>query len=121
MHRICGGPADFALECTGVIPVVRQAADSVGMLGTCVLIGGAPAGAEFGLDHLTTLRGKRIVGTLGGSGRSETLIGTLVELHRQGRFPIDRLVRFYELKEIDEALEASHRGDVLKPVLTMPH
>jgi aryl-alcohol dehydrogenase len=121
VHRICGGPADFALECTGVIPVVRQAADSVGMLGTCVLIGGAPAGAEFSLDHLTTLWGKRIVGTLGGSGRSETLIGTLVELHRQGRFPIDRLVRFYELKDIDEALEASHRGDVLKPVLKMPH
>ena len=43
------------------------------------------------------------------------------QLHRQGRFPIDRLVRFYELKDIDEALEASHRGDVLKPVLTMPH
>lgn len=121
VHRICGGPADYALECTGVIPVVRQAVDSVGMLGTCVLIGGAPAGAEFALDHLSTLWGKRIVGTLGGSGRSDTLIGTLVELHRQGRFPFDRLVRCYDLEDIDEALEASHRGDVLKPVLTMPH
>jgi aryl-alcohol dehydrogenase len=121
VQRICGGPADYALECTGVISVVRQAADSVGMLGTCLLIGGAPAGAEFSLDHLSTLWGKRIVGTLGGSGRSETLIGTLVELHRQGRFPLERLVRFYELKDIDEALAASHRGDVLKPVLTMPN
>ena len=36
---ICDGPADLALECTGVISVVRQAADTVGMLGTCVLIG----------------------------------------------------------------------------------
>jgi hypothetical protein len=44
--------------------VVRQAADCVGMLGTCALIGGAPAGAEFSLDHLTTLWGKRIVGVL---------------------------------------------------------
>ncbi|MET8989451.1 NAD(P)-dependent alcohol dehydrogenase [Nonomuraea wenchangensis] len=117
VHRICDGPADAALECTGVIPVVRQAADSVGMLGTCVLIGGAPAGAEFALDHLTTLWGKRIVGTLGGSGRSETLIPTLIELHRQGRFPFDRLVRFYDLADIETALEDSHRGDVLKPVL----
>jgi aryl-alcohol dehydrogenase len=121
VHRICGGPADYALECTGVVPVVRQAADSVGMLGTCVLIGGAPAGAEFSLDHVTTLWGKRIVGTLGGSGRSEALIGTLVELHRQGRFPFDRLVRTYDLADVEEALEASARGDVLKPVLTMPH
>nr|WP_240948214.1 NAD(P)-dependent alcohol dehydrogenase [Planosporangium mesophilum] len=121
VHRICGGPAHFSLECTGVISVVRQAVDSVGMLGTCVLIGGAPAGAEFSVDHLTTLWGKRIVGTLGGSGRSETLIGTLVELHRQGRFPFDRLVRFYDLADIDKALEDSHRGSVLKPVLRMNH
>ncbi|MCC5581173.1 NAD(P)-dependent alcohol dehydrogenase [Microtetraspora sp. AC03309] len=121
VHRICDGPADYSLECTGVIPVVRQAADSVGMLGTCVLIGGAPAGAEFSLDHLSTLWGRRVIGTLGGSGRSETLIGTLVELHRQGRFPFDRLVRFYDLADIDEALAASYRGDVLKPVLRMSH
>lgn len=119
VHRICGGPADYALECTGVIPVVRQAADSVGMLGTCVLIGGAPAGAELSLDHLTTLWGKRVIGTLGGSGRSDTLIGTLVELNRQGRFPFERLIRFYALDEIEQALEDSHRGEVLKPVLQM--
>jgi aryl-alcohol dehydrogenase len=117
--EICGGPADYALECTGVLSVVRQAADSVGMLGTCVLIGGAPAGAEFSLDHLSTLWGKRIVGILGGSDRSDTLIGTLVELYGQGRFPFDRLVRFFDLEQIDEALAASHRGDVLKPILRM--
>jgi len=117
VHEICGGPADAALECTGVIPVVRQAADSVGMLGTCVLIGGAPAGAELSLDHLSTLWGKRLVGTLGGSGRSEVLIGTLVELHAQGRFPFDELVRFYPLDQIGAALADAAAGGVLKPVL----
>src|SRR5438046_625528 len=53
VHEICGGPADAALDCTGIVPVVRQAIDSVGMLGTAVLIGGAPARAEFSADHLT--------------------------------------------------------------------
>lgn len=120
VHEICGGPADFAIECTGVIPVVRQAADSVGMLGTCVLIGGAPAGAEFSLDHLTTLWGKRIVGVLGGGGRSDTLIGTLVDLHAQGRFPFDRLVSFYELADLERALADALQGQVLKPVVRMP-
>jgi aryl-alcohol dehydrogenase len=120
VHEICGGPADHALECTGVIAVVRQAVDSVGMLGTCVLIGGAPAGAEFSVDHLTTLWGKRIVGTLGGSGRSATLIGGLIELYRQGRFPFDRLVRWYDLDRIEDALADARSGQVLKPVLRMP-
>jgi Zn-dependent alcohol dehydrogenase len=121
INDICGGPADVALECTGVISVVRQAVDSVGMRGTCILIGGAPAGAEFSVDHLSTLWGKSIVGTLGGSGRSLRLIGGLMGLYAQGRFPFDRLVEYFPLERIEEAVEASYSGDVIKPVLTMPN
>jgi aryl-alcohol dehydrogenase len=117
---ICGGPADYALECTGVISVVRQAADSVGMLGTCVLIGGAPAGAEFSLDHISTLWGKRIVGVLGGSGRSRELIGGIMDLHAQGRFPFDRLVEYFDLADVETALDKSYGGEVIKPILRMP-
>ena len=40
------------------------------MRGTVALIGGAPAGAQFSLDHLTTLWGKKVVGILGGEGRT---------------------------------------------------
>lgn len=120
VHEICDGPADYALECTGVISVVRQAADSIGMLGTCVLIGGAPAGASFTLDHLSTLWGKRIVGILGGGGRSATLIGSLMQLYATGRFPFDRLIQPFELADVEQALDASYRGDIIKPVLRMP-
>jgi aryl-alcohol dehydrogenase len=120
VHTLCGGPADYAIDCTGVISVVRQAADSVGMLGTCVLIGGAPAGAELSLDHLSTLWGKRVVGVLGGSGRSSDLIGTLVELNAQGRFPFEELVEFYDLADIERGIADALAGRVLKPVLRMP-
>jgi aryl-alcohol dehydrogenase len=116
---ICGGPADYSLECTGVISVVRQAADSVGMLGTCILIGGAPAGAEFSLDHLTTLWGKRIIGVLGGGGRSAELMGSIMTLYAQGRFPFDRLVQYFDLDDVQRALEKSYSGEVIKPVLRM--
>ncbi len=117
---ICGAPADYALECTGVINVVRQAIDSVGMLGTCILIGGAPAGAEFNADHISTLWGKRIVGVLGGSGRSVELMGAVMELFAQGRFPFDRLVQYFDLADVQAALDASYRGDVIKPILRTP-
>ncbi len=120
VHDACSGPADFALECTGVVDVLRQAADSVGMRGTCALIGGAPAGASFTLDHQRTLWGKRVVGILGGEGRSSVLIGSLIELHRQGRFPYDRLVTVYPLEEVEQAIAASASGAVVKPVLRMP-
>jgi aryl-alcohol dehydrogenase len=120
VQEICGGPADFAMDCAGNVNVLRQAADSVGMRGTVALIGGAPAGASFSLDHLTTLWGKRVVGILGGEGRSVSLINALITLNSQGRFPYDRLIQKFPLDQVNEALEASHHGDVLKPVLTMP-
>lgn len=119
VKEICGGLADFSLECTGNLDVLRMAADSVGMRGTCALIGGAPARAEFTLDHVSTLWGKRVVGILGGEGRSMQLIPGLIDLWRQGRFPFERLITQFPLAEINEAFAAAHEGSVLKPVLTM--
>ena len=120
VREICDGPADFSLDCAGNVNVLRQAADSVGTRGTVALIGGAPAGASFSLDHMSTLWGKKVVGILGGEGRSVSLINTLITLNSQGRFPYDRLIEKFPLDQVNEALEASHRGDVIKPVLTMP-
>ena len=118
---ITGSTVDYAFDCTGVIAVIETLAETVGMLGTLVLVGGAPAGARFSVDHLRTLWGKRIVGVLGGGGRSGQLIPALVELYEQGRFPFDRLVRYYELGQIEQALADSASGEVVKPILRMSH
>lgn len=113
----CGGTADYALECTGVIAVVEQAVATIGMLGTCILVGGAPAGASFSIEHQPALWGKRIVGTLGGSSSSAELIPALIALYRQGRFPFDELIRFYDLAQVEDAIRDSLAGRVIKPVL----
>jgi aryl-alcohol dehydrogenase len=120
VEKILDGKADYSLECSGIISVVRQAIDSVGMLGTACLIGGAPAGAEFTVDHITTLWGKRVIGILGGESTSKQLIHGLLGLYRQGRFPFDELIQDFHLPEVNEALDASYSGKVLKPVLRMP-
>jgi aryl-alcohol dehydrogenase len=69
---------------------------------------------------MSTLWGKRVIGTLGGEGRSVSLIGALIELNKQGRFPYDKLIAPFPLESVNEALEASKAGDVVKPVLRMP-
>lgn len=118
--KITGSTVDFAFDCTGVIGVIETIAETVGMLGTLVLIGGAPAEASFSLDHLSTLWGKRVIGVLGGGGRSGQLISGLVDLYEQDRFPFDKLVKYYEMTEIETALADSQSGEVIKPILRMP-
>lgn len=120
VQKITGSTVDFAFDCTGVISVIETMAETVGMLGTLVLVGGAPAGASFSLDHLSTLWGKRVIGVLGGGGRSGQLIPALVELYRQGRFSFDKLCKFYDFDQIDQAIADSASGAVIKPILRMP-
>ncbi|MGO2110365.1 MAG: NAD(P)-dependent alcohol dehydrogenase [Pseudoclavibacter sp.] len=113
----CGGRIDYAIECTGAIQVVEQAVGLIGLLGTVILVGGAPAGSSFGVEHQPALWGKNIVGTLGGSSSSAEFIPALITLHQQGRFPFDELTKFYELSEIETAIADSLSGDVIKPIV----
>ena len=47
-------------------------------------------------------------------------IPALVELHRQGRFPFDELIRVYPFEDIQQAADDAAAGTVVKPVLRMP-
>jgi aryl-alcohol dehydrogenase len=65
------------------------------------------------------LWGQRIVGTLGGSKTSQELIPALINLYRQGRFPFDKLVKFYDFDQIDEAIADAKSGETIKAVLNI--
>ena len=45
---------------------------------------------------------------------------TIMSLYAQGRFPFDRLVQYFDLADVQTALEQSYAGEVIKPVLRMP-
>ncbi len=41
----------------------------------------------------------------------------MIDLHRQGRLPFDRLIRTYPFAEINRAIADQHGGDCIKAVL----
>jgi len=45
---------------------------------------------------------------------------TDAELYRQGRFPFDKLVKFYPFDQINVAVHDSESGVTPKPILTFP-
>lgn len=52
--------------------------------------------------------------------RKGDCIPLLVDLHMNGRFPLDRLATYYNLEQINEALEDSKQGRTIKPILRIP-
>ena len=68
----------------------------------------------------TILTGGRVVrGIVEGDSVPDEFLPRLVELHRQGRFPVDRLMTFYDFDEIDRAAHDAESGQTIKAVLRM--
>ncbi|KVG62288.1 alcohol dehydrogenase [Burkholderia pseudomultivorans] len=122
VRQITGGGVDFALESTGHAAVLSQGIEALGSRGTIGVVGAPKLGtkAEFDVNNLL-LGGRTIRGIVEGDSVPQTFIPQLVQLHQQGRFPFDRLVKFYPLQEINRAAEESSNGTVLKPILRLPH
>ena len=119
IQSITAGGVNYSLETTAVPAVFRQAVDALQLRGVCGLIGAAPLGTEASFDMNTILFGRTITGIIEGDSVPDVFIPRLIELYRQGRFPFDRLIRFYALDEINQAAEDSLAGVTLKPVLRM--
>lgn len=118
IRKVTGGGADFTLECSGRAAVLRQAIDSVGLLGTCGIVGATPEGTEASFNvNDVMIPGRRIMGIVQGDVVSRTFIPELIELYRQGRFPFDRLVKFYSFDQVNQAMADSESGVTIKPIL----
>jgi aryl-alcohol dehydrogenase len=120
VRKITGGGADFTLESSGRPAVLRQAIDALSVRGTCGIVGAPALGTEASFDVngvMTT--GKRIIGIVEGDSKPDLFIPALVELYTQGRFPFDKLVKFYPLDQINQAAEDSEKGITIKPIIRM--
>ncbi|BAG17686.1 MULTISPECIES: NAD(P)-dependent alcohol dehydrogenase [Streptomyces] len=73
------------------------------------------AGAVVDAGRLTL--GQSLQGIIQGDAVSSLLINDLARLYRAGRFPIDRLLSFYDFADIDAAFEDAGSGRVTKAVL----
>jgi aryl-alcohol dehydrogenase len=107
---ITGNGVDHLLEITGE-PGLYEAA--------CRIVN--PNG------HLALLRGTHVPKHLRGGRHAlhltqshsvpQHFVPHLIDLYQDGKFPFDRLVRFYQFDTINQALHDVQRGNTLKPVL----
>ena len=121
IREITGDALDFAVECSGISAVARQAQESLGKRGTMAIVGAPPGETDYSFDANTVLlSGHKIVGAVEGDSVVQVFIPRLIDLWQQGRFPFDKLVTKYPFDQINQAVEDMESGKVIKPILTMP-
>ena len=62
----------------------------------------------------------RVRGVVQGDSVPREFIPRLVDLILEGRFPIEKMIKFYDFADINLAAQESSAGIAIKPVLRMP-
>jgi aryl-alcohol dehydrogenase len=120
LRAILPSGADFTVDTSGKAPSIRAAIDMLAPCGTCAVLAVAP-GTEVTFMPSMLLAGRRVIGVTEGDADPQEFIPRMIALHEAGRFPYDRLVKFYALEEINEAIADMRSGATIKPILRMQH
>lgn len=118
VKAITGAGVHYAVDCTGNGSCVRQSLNSTRSLGLCVVVG---ATQELTIHVENELMGpcKTLGSVVEGCCIPQLFIPKLLEFYRAGKFPFDRLVKFYPFEEIEQAFADTKKGEVIKAVLVM--
>lgn len=118
IKKITSGGVMYAVETTGVPKVVKQSLNALRPLGTVAIVGVTP---EMSLDIHNDLmaEGKSMIGVIEGDSVPRVFIPKLIEYYKAGKFPFDKLIGFYDFKDIEKAFEDSKTGKTIKPILHM--
>jgi aryl-alcohol dehydrogenase len=107
----------YSVEAAGSPQALRDAVDCLAPLGTCCLVGSARKGAEARLEMTQLQHGRTVRGCIQGDAPPGEFFPTLFEHWRAGRLPVERLIAYYDLAEVNRAVADSLSGKTVKPVL----
>src|SRR5437588_356990 len=120
IRRITGDGVRFSLETSAQPAVLREAVEALMAAGTCVLLGSARSGTEVSFEMPFLQNGRVVRGVIQGESHPQEFIPTLVDFLIQGKMPVERMMTFYPLAQINRAAHESSLGATIKPVLRMP-
>jgi aryl-alcohol dehydrogenase len=121
IRNLTGNGVRYAADTSAVPAVLRQAIESLMPGGSCVLLGSAPKGTDASFEMPFLQQGRSVRGVVQGDSVPKEFIPKLVDLVVAGKFPIEKMITFYELSDINLAAQESSAGKTIKPVLCMPH
>ena len=118
IKKITNGGANYSIDTSGVADFVRKGLHCLAPHGVEAIVGITPP-MEIDMFGELMAEGKTIKGVIEGDAIPKIFIPQMIEYYRQGRFPVNRLMKFYAFDEINQAFEDSHKGEVIKAVLRM--
>ena len=113
-----GRGVDHSFEAVGIPALVRQAAESLAVRGTCTIVGVPPDGAVFEIPFAAIRPECTIQTSRMGSTRFRLDIPRYLEFYRSGRLQLDQIItRRARLDEINDVVASMHAADGARTVI----
>lgn len=109
-----------ALDSSGAVSSWVAAAAVLRAGGIFGVVAAPEAETLGGGPHALLSKGIRVQFIMAGSAIPRVFLPKMIEWWKQGRFPVDRLVKTFAFEDINEAVKATHEGTAIKPVVLMP-
>jgi aryl-alcohol dehydrogenase len=120
IRKITGRGVRYSVETSALPAVFREAVESLMPAGLCVLLGSARKGSEVSFEMPFLQEGRVIRGVIQGDSVPQIFIPKLVDFIMENKFPIEKIIKFYDFADINLAANESSAGIAIKPVLRMP-
>jgi aryl-alcohol dehydrogenase len=119
LQQLTGGRGvDFIFNTTDSPVALGQLAGALAIRGTLATVAAMAPGTEASFEvGGSLLKGWDFRTIVQGSSVPQRMVPRLIELWKQGRFPIDKLVKTYDFADINTAFADSVSGAVVKPLL----
>jgi aryl-alcohol dehydrogenase len=120
IHKIAPGGLRFSTDTSALPAVSREAIEALMPGGLCVLLGSSRAGTDVSFDMRFLQFGRVVRGVVQGDSVPKEFIPKLVDFIMAGKFPIEKIITFYDFADINRAAADAAAGATIKPVLRMP-
>ncbi len=106
----------YSIDTTGRGDSVRKAINATKFRGVTVILG-ATGELTFNVQEELMGEAKSLLGVVEGDSVPQVFIPALLRYYKAGQFPIDKLMTYYDFKDIQKAFKEAHKN--IKSVLVM--
>ncbi|KAF2501918.1 NAD(P)-binding protein [Lophium mytilinum] len=116
--RTDGNGSSITIDTTGHMGVIGNGMDFTANRGQMIILGVPPVEASLGVHLISFMQtGKSLRGSIEGDVTPSEYIPKMIQWYRDGKLPVDKLVKFYPVKDFESALADMKSTATVKPVL----
>lgn len=118
VKEITGGKGtNFTIDTSGYGPMIDIAIKATAWQGKVACLGATGELENFNVGGEVLMNMRTIMGVNEGDSVAKIYIPELIDLYKQGLFPLDKIITFYDFDDLQQAMDDAFSGKVIKAVV----